>query len=317
MLLRYQPSRFASQLRYYQPKFARHLHHLAINGFFARELDADDHQFLEQVKVRGIANGTLPNTSTGLFEELEFWRFPYTVAPGIERRAGPVERYRETPEARELRLQRWRAHRAQQAAWKAEAAAELERERKEWVKAKANRKVREELSDAEWEAAKWGAPTPFGRIEGRHYIPQWRVDEQLEHAKQIFAASQAKAIAKEKRAAKAKRATQAAEERDAKFAQAVEERDAERAAQERRAAAEQNVHALARAAAHQKAQQWNIMGAEATNLKYKIKKLVDNSPHRIWTDAEFMRELKCTDEKFLIACLDQMIADRQIGIAPA
>ena len=45
---------------FYRRTFERHLHHLAISDFYARELDADDHAFLEKVKIRGIANGELP-----------------------------------------------------------------------------------------------------------------------------------------------------------------------------------------------------------------------------------------------------------------
>lgn len=41
---------------------ADHFWDLAIDGFFSHELDADDYAYLERVKVKGIANCTLPST---------------------------------------------------------------------------------------------------------------------------------------------------------------------------------------------------------------------------------------------------------------
>ena len=141
----------------YRNSFSKHLYNLAISDFYARELDADDHEFLEQVRSRGIANGSLPNTNTVLIEELEFWHLPYAIAPDIERRAGPAPRRApETPEHRAMRQARsnaWHARRALREHDKAIAAAELAREQREWEEANENRKLREILSDAAWEAA--------------------------------------------------------------------------------------------------------------------------------------------------------------------
>jgi len=165
----------------YTPGFLRHVNHLVINGFYARDLDADDFAFIERVRERGIANGDLPCTNTVLVEELDFWHLPYAIARNIERRAGPVERPTEAPERRELRELRskeWHARRALRAQQKEMEAAELERERQEWERANETRKRRELLSDAEWEAA---APKlRFGKIVKRHFVPQWKLDERGE-----------------------------------------------------------------------------------------------------------------------------------------
>jgi hypothetical protein len=169
---------FRREPTFYRPTFYRHLHNLTINGFYARELDADDHAFLERVKVRGIANGDLPNVNTVLVEELDFWHLPYTVDRSIKRRAGPVPlRVGETPERREARLRstaEWHKRRAERERDNAIAAAELAREKREWEEAEVRRRVRLAVSDAEWKAA---APRKFGKVEKRHYVPQWKIDE--------------------------------------------------------------------------------------------------------------------------------------------
>jgi hypothetical protein len=164
---------------FYKPPFLKHLHNLVVNGFYARELDADDHAFLEYVKTRGLANGSLPGSNVVLLEELEFWHLPYTIAPGVERRVGrrprPVEAS-ETDELRKARSNAWHARRIIRENEKAIAEVELQRERREWEKAQQQRKVRELISDAEWEAS---APThaSFGATVGRHHVPQWKLEE--------------------------------------------------------------------------------------------------------------------------------------------
>lgn len=165
---------------FYRPPFLKHLHNLAISGFYARDLDADDHAFLEYVRERGIANGDLPRTCTVLVEELDFWSFPYSIDRAVSRRAGPVPlRSKETPEQRAIREARraeWLARKAVREHDKAVAEAEVERERQEWLAARDRRKMREMLSDAEWEAAD-PARIKFGKVVDRHYVPQWKVNE--------------------------------------------------------------------------------------------------------------------------------------------
>jgi hypothetical protein len=86
---------------YYQTSFSKHLHSLARSNFFSRRIDADDRQFLEYVRKCGVANGSLPNNDAVLLEELEFWHFPYSVAPDIERRVGKRPREEESHHPRE------------------------------------------------------------------------------------------------------------------------------------------------------------------------------------------------------------------------
>ena len=141
---------------FYRPSFSKHLFSLARSNYFARGLDADDRQFLEYVKRHGCANGNLPNMGVATLEELEFWHFPYSVQPGIERRVGKRPREEESQEARSLRQARsnaWHARRIIRENEKAIAAAELAREQKEWEAAQAKRKLRQLISDHEWETA--------------------------------------------------------------------------------------------------------------------------------------------------------------------
>ena len=161
--------------------FHKHLHSLVINGFFTRDLDADDHAFLEQVRTRGIANGELPRSEWVSIEELEFWHMPYPVQPGIARKHGPIDRTAETDErrqAREIRAAYWRARAAVRDQDKKIAAAELERERREYREAQRQRLQHQAVSDYEWEAAD-PKNRRFGTVVERHYVPQWKIDEDI------------------------------------------------------------------------------------------------------------------------------------------
>jgi hypothetical protein len=141
-------------LNTYTPKFGRHLHHIAVNGFFARDLDADDHAFLEYVRVRGIANGTLDNQDAYSLEEMAFWQSPYTLDQAIARRHGPVPMRSKRPEPtleQTFRKAQYRARLAQRVADKALAKAELERENEQWRAQQRKRELRAIISDHEWE----------------------------------------------------------------------------------------------------------------------------------------------------------------------
>jgi hypothetical protein len=88
----------------YYTSFSRALHKYATNGFFARDLDADDFAFIEGIRERGyVACGSLGlpvptqctysddvNHRVGLEEETEFWKRPYPVDQVVVRRSGPV-----------------------------------------------------------------------------------------------------------------------------------------------------------------------------------------------------------------------------------
>ena len=219
----------------YRPNFYRHLHHLTISGFYTRELDADDFEFLEQVKTRGIANGTLPCTNTVLLEELEYWHLPYAIDWTIKRTHGPVPTRGkgETPESKAIRIAAWKARNAERLANKAISEAEMEREQAEWEAARARRKWREINVDAEWEAADPArkAKSASGSVSGkrkliryagstanpRYYVPEWKREEERaekarKQAQQDASDAERNAIAAEKRAERAAAARAEAEE---------------------------------------------------------------------------------------------------------
>jgi len=288
----------------YRPSFYRHLNHLVINGFYARDLDADDHAFLEQVRVRGIANGELPSYDAVSLEELGFWQLPYTIQPGVERKAGPApRRIPETPEQRQHRLLRssaWRARRAIGKMEKELAAAELERERLEWEKADATRKLRAAITDAEWEAA---APKiRYGKIEKRHFVPQWKLDERGELNK-------TDAITAKKRAKEARRRKREAlklleaKERAARtelgrlLAKQVDRFNREQAARI-------NAEMLERAKRSTPSSR-----PDAASLKAELMVLLR---YHSMTFENLIRVTGCADRDFMNTCLTEMVRDGQL-----
>ena len=313
---------------YYKPKFYRHLNHLVINGFYARSLDADDHAFIESVKTKGIANGSLPNSSAVLIEELGFWHLPYAVAPGIERRVGKRPRVEETPEQRELRkarVSRWHAQRTIREQEREIAAAELAREEREQAEAIRRRKVREIITDAEWDAA---APkeAPFGAtIDGVH-VPQWKLEEmgievppvtrpsrwkntnppmklaphQLDEAKKRLAAAER---------AQVRRRLILDGQDEARRADRAEARRKRRAAkkQERReqilAEARENLIRI-----ELMESQWQgLPGVSENLLKEAILTLLNRSPGQVWTGPDMARAIGCTDVQQMNRCLDELV----------
>jgi hypothetical protein len=283
----------------YRPSFHRHLHALAISGFYARDLDADDHEFLERVRVRGIANGTLPCIDMVAVEEFEFWQLPYTVAPDIERRVGPVQKVYETAEqraARQAKQSIWHAKRKIREQEKAIAELELERERAAWAKANETRKIREILDDIEWRKAdpanRWHRRHKV--TASRHYVPQWVAD-----------ANAAKLKAKretERRLKEAKRAENRRIDAERKL-QAQERRR-----QERRRRAEQII-AESKALLQEKEQWQKLVQAQPSpapnSLKQQIITLLRASGHA-WTRDDLLRSIGCNPQ-VLDNCLAEMV----------
>ena len=319
---------------FYRTSYSRALHSLAISGFYARELDADDFEFLEYVKTRGIANGSLPNTSAVLLEELEFWHLPYTIAPDVERRIGRRPPRVETDEERErrkARTNRWHAQRIIRENERAIAAAELAREQREWKAAQTKRKVRELITDAEWEAA---APKArFGKTVARRYVPNWKLDEQEITKWKADEASMAELSAKLAKWARLRKklkrkrawAREVREERG-KFAKAQalkakwlktltrarnrrlrKERETREAERQRRETILQE--------ARQTVERFNALeqrwtgGANYTPaaLQQAVMVLLSSTPGQVWTPDEMMRSLGGCTREFLDQCLDSLI----------
>lgn len=298
----------ASYLNSYSPHFHRHLHNLAVSGFFARELDADDHEFIEQVRCRGIANGTLPNINTVLIEELEFWHLPYSVDWTISRKHGPVPMRGppETAESRKARIQAWQARNAQRLANKAIADAELAREQAEWEAAQKRRKHREIFGDAEWEAAdpKYkrkgkgkGRSTRvsanpyskhFGTATKRHYVPQWKLDESEE-------AALIKRQDEARKAEQLKAAQQAARE----LAKKLQTERAERIASQK-------------PAPDRPIASYNA--AEVQAAKTAIKYLIRMSYPTVWTPERLTSALGRTDVQFIVHCAEEMVRAGELRI---
>jgi hypothetical protein len=324
----------------YRTTFSKHLWNLAASGFYTRGLDADDYAFLEHVRKSGVANGTLPNVSAVLVEELEFWHMPYALDQ-MPRRIGPVpKRVRETPEQaalRKIRSNAWHARRAILKHDRMIAAAELERERLEWVKRLEQQRLREQTSDDEWEAA---APrkkkrklvgsrsAPFGAVVNRHYVPQWKLDERAaEREAERAAAKAARAAEVEAAATLAARAASAA--RAARIAAA--EMAAAAIAEAKAAVERAEQQAEAAAPARQQAEQ-SIKGLELERqrhamtarlaisrpqlkqqLKQQLEVLIKNTSPYVWSLEELMRSTGCDDREFVIACLDEMVRDGRLS----
>jgi hypothetical protein len=174
----------------YYTSYGRALHNYAVSGFFARDLDADDHAFLERVRERrcmpvGSLADTVPTACTysddvihrvALVEEFEFWQQPYQIDQIAVRRYGPVPRPPQrlagaTPNAERMKRNRELL---------AQARAEEERRLEE-------RRVEQLRRDIEWEKAKPKLVSrKFGRVHHRHYVPQWKVDEEEESGRKAF-----------------------------------------------------------------------------------------------------------------------------------
>ena len=203
----------------YYRSYNRALTKYVTNGFFARDLDADDFAFIERVRERGcVPCGSLawpaatPCTHSddvihrvALIEEMEFWQQPYQVDLQVARRSGPVA----PAPPRPVGMTPDGIKRKQNRDLKMAALAEEKR--------RAEEKQCEQLRrDIEWERA---APktAPFGKVNGRHFVPQWKVDDKLWSAaaglpRELTAAEQAELERMhQKRAAARKLAREAAE----------------------------------------------------------------------------------------------------------
>ena len=173
---------YSSKATTYYRSYNRALLKYVNNGFFARDLDADDFAFIERVRERGcVPCGSLaqlaPTSCTfsdnvisrvALIEEMDFWQQPYQVDHAVVRRPGPIIKQPPRPVGLTPDAIKRNERRA------AMAAARDEEVRR------AEEKQREQLRrDIEWERA---APktAPFGGIDDRRrFIPQWKINDKL------------------------------------------------------------------------------------------------------------------------------------------
>lgn len=285
---------------HFRPPFLKHLHNLVINGFYARDVDADDLEFLEYVRHRGSANGSLPSSESVLLEELEFWNLPYAVAPDIERRVGPKPRPVMTAEQRAMqqaRVSLWHARRAIAKHERAIADLELKREQEEWQKKNEKRKLRELLSDAEWDAA---APrkASFGTTVGRHHVPQWKLDEN-----QAVIDAETKARKKAAAVAKAKHETEQVREAAKKALEAVEKHN------EEIAKARETI-----AGATKMQQELNAQPPlpPINEMKPKILRLMKGDLSHVWTIDKVIRLIGCDDREFVRQCIRELIMEGSV-----
>ena len=317
---------------YYKPHFYRHLNHLVINGFYARSLDADDHAFIESVKVKGIANGDEPSSSAVLIEELGFWHFPYTIEPGVERKVGSRAIRRpvtpETPEQREqrkARSSRWRAQREIRKQEREIAAIELAREQREHEAAKQRRTVREIITDAEWDAA---APkhAPFGAtIDGKH-VPEWKLQElgiAAEPHRQPGLTKRQRRTASERRAELVREAIEARRrkaEKDRARKRLIEEdrlRSDAKKTHDRSAVKEQARREKILAEARDNLirielleRQWKETAnpyPDRASLMQAVVTLLNRTPGYAWSGKEMMRSLGCTDVNLMNEAIDELV----------
>lgn len=172
-----------SKAAVYYRSYHRALVSYASSGFLSRHLDAEDVAFVERIRERGyVACGSLgqivPTTyaddvvhrSAVFEEETEFWRAPYALERSIWRRTGPFLR---TP-ARAPGTTPFAIKRKQD---REEVKATQEEEQRKLDQLKREREEQQRRRDAEWDAAAPKA-APFGKTRGRHFVPQWKIDEQ-------------------------------------------------------------------------------------------------------------------------------------------
>lgn len=306
--------------------WSKHRYNVFRDGFYARALTADDRIYLEQVVKHGVANSSILSTSV-LSEEMEFWQQPYTIDYSVERRIGPVPMrgQGETLESKALRQAQWRARNAKREADKAMEQAELERERKAWEEKRRRTKIRRRKSDIEWEQA---AP-PWGTVSektGRHYIPQWKLDEERDYRQAV----REERLAKKEEAVRKRLAEQAEQARmaDERKAKERRERDAVKLVLAQGAAKE----ALVRAAVAQvraaepslqpapvdaEAHQWSAARRQAADLlKQRITTIISGTYPKVWTIQMLMHRTGCRDETLVVQCCEEMLREKQMYTAP-
>jgi len=187
---------------FYTPTFRRALVWYAENGFFERDLDADDWAFIEKIREHGAVDcGT---TSSGaawgppsyyakdrqsvLPEELEYWTQPFSVE------AGPAPRQIVVVKPLPKDVIERKAYLAKRRAEKEAAARELREARRQWdaeqrklEKERLERIKRWGLEEREWvdfhnpnrfHEPEWKRQERKRRMEARKRLKQYRADKE-------------------------------------------------------------------------------------------------------------------------------------------
>lgn len=200
--------------RPYRRTYDRAIWSFLNNGFLGRDLDADDIAFIETIREHGcIACGSLAEPTpthctysddvihrVALLEEMDFWESPYALDGDIVRRSGPLRR----PLARPYGATPYAEKRKRDILARKEMQAILEAEQKAWEEQRIKRELQRRQADIDWEKAapKRKRKRKFGDVRHRHYIPQWRVEEEHEEKLRITQAERAAAAANQAAEAK-------------------------------------------------------------------------------------------------------------------
>lgn len=295
----YVRGRPAAKAATYYRSYSRALLNYASNGFFSRDLDADDFAFIERIREHGtVLSGSLaqlePTPCTysddvvarvALIEEMDFW-VDHKAARAT--RVGPVPRVKQTPVGTTPAAIERRLRVEQLAATRAEVEAEELRKRDE-------RRIEQLRRDIEWErAGPRRVRRKFGRVEGRHYVPQWKADE--------IDAVATRNAAKQNRIMRLQeiRARRAAEKREQALAIARRE-ESERHRHER---------ALRMAKNESRRQAMEV-------FKERIIAAMRQTYPSVMTLDALMPMTGCNDKDFFVACAEELVKEGKMRVNKA
>jgi hypothetical protein len=300
----------ASRGSIYYRSYSRALLKYVNNGFFARDLDADDHAFIETVRERRcLPCGSLGDPAVtactysddvirriSLLEEMEFWQQPYQIDDKIViRRHGPVARTPTRPAGSTPNAEKRKRDQELAAAERAAELRQIDERRAEQLR-----------RDIEWEKAAPERKLKFGRIKDRHYIPQWKVDEiEAEEAvkqreRDLVAAEVAKLRLEAEREAERQRAQEVVI--DAQIAAKLHRVAVDAELRKRR---EQHEAAQRLAQLQTPPQQEN--DERVAQLQNRILVIMNGTYPQLVTIEQLLAATGCEDKEFLLHCADDLV----------
>lgn len=144
---------------FYTPTFTRALRSYTASGFFAPDLDADDHAFIEGIRERGVIGcGALTDfmggSTTNDYAEAEqkFWDRRWPTEPDVKLRSPPPKPPRQ-PKRVTPAAQRMRANRLAVATANAETQREWDEQQQQLTREREWRILKNMLADYEWDKA--------------------------------------------------------------------------------------------------------------------------------------------------------------------